>query len=160
MKTGDLWKLLIGCGTTLCVGLSGSFFSVNRAPDDWYQTLEKPVFTPPAWIFGPAWTILYIMMGVAVFYIWRKGIDNSPVKWALAWFVLQLILNAMWSPLFFGLNWIGIAFFEIMALWVAVLVTTLSFQRVSKIAALLFYPYLVWLTFAVVLNGSIWWMNG
>jgi tryptophan-rich sensory protein len=159
MKTGDFSKLLLACGATLCAGLSGSLFSVNRAPGGWYETLHKPVFTPPGWIFGPAWTTLYVLMGAAAFCIWRKGIENNPVRWALIWFVLQLLLNVIWSPLFFGLHWIGIAFFEIVVLWAAVLVTTLSFQRVSKFATLLLYPYVLWLTFAVVLNGYIWWMN-
>jgi tryptophan-rich sensory protein len=159
MKAGDLRKLLICCGATICVGLSGSLFSVNKGPGGWYEALNKPVFTPPAWIFGPVWTILYILMGVAAFCIWRKGIENRQVKWALMWFIFQLLLNLAWSPLFFGLHWIGIAFLEIVVLWAAVVLTALSFHRVSKFAALLFYPYVIWLTFAVLLNVSIWWMN-
>lgn len=128
------------------------------SPGGWYAQLRKPLWTPPSWVFGPAWTLLYIMMAVAAWAVWRCG--GWRVQWrALGLFLLQWLLNAIWTPLFFGLHWPGVAFAEILALWMVLLVTLLAFWRVRPLAGWLLVPYLAWVTFASTLNGAIWWLN-
>ncbi len=124
----------------------------------WYQTLARPGFTPPDWVFAPVWTALYGMMAVAGWRVWRcVGFHGG--RAALAWFGLQLALNLLWSILFFGLIWIGDAFVEILVLWVAILVTTVSFFRIDRWAGWLMVPYLAWVAYAAALNGAIWQLN-
>ena len=127
-------------------------------PGQWYQNLQKPSFTPPDWLFGPVWTALYVCMGLAAWLVWRKRL-TSHVGVALSLFVLQLLLNAVWPPIFFGCRNPGLAFGEIVALWIAIVATVSSFSRISAPAGWLLAPYLVWVTFAAVLNGFIWRMN-
>ena len=159
MRTLVFLKLFIACCVSLSAGLVGALFMGNKDVSNWYEYLRKPFFTPPNWVFGPAWTALYILMGVAVFLVWQKGTANRYVKVALVLFAIQLVLNALWTPLFFRLHMIGLALVEIIILWIFVLATTVSFYGVSKLACVLFCPYLAWLSFAVALNGSIWWLN-
>lgn len=126
----------------------------------WYPTLVKPVFNPPNWIFGPVWTLLYAMMGVAGGLIWNHiESDRENVKKAFLFFVIQLGLNALWSYLFFGLHNPLIALIEIILLWLMIFETYTQFKRIDKVAGLLFIPYLLWVSFATVLNASIWWLN-
>ncbi|MBN8596455.1 MAG: tryptophan-rich sensory protein [Planctomycetes bacterium] len=125
----------------------------------WYQSLNKPSWNPPAWIFGPVWTVLYILMAVAAWLVWREGGWNRQ-KLALGLFVGQWILNAIWTPLFFGLHLIGLAFIDIAMLWLMIAATTFAFWRVSKPAGLLLLPYLAWVSFASVLNFVLWRLNG
>ena len=125
---------------------------------DWYPSLAKPAWTPPAWVFGPAWTALYLCMATAGFLAWRKG-GWAGARPALALFALQLVLNAAWSWVFFGLRRPGLALAEIVVLWVAVLATTAALLRVTRPAAWLFVPYLLWITYAAALNFAIWRMN-
>jgi len=126
--------------------------------DEWYRGLRKPSFTPPNWLFGPVWTILYISMGVAAWLVWlRRG--NRAVTVALVLFAIQLALNAAWPGLFFGLQNPRIAFAEIVVLWLAIVLTVSTFLRVSKVAGWLMVPYLGWVTFAGVLNMAIWRLN-
>jgi len=133
----------------------GQFFG---GPGQWYRELHKPEFTPPGWVFGPVWTALYICMGLAAWLVWRKiGFTRGAIPLSL--FAVQLILNAVWTPLFFGLQNPALAFADIVALWVAVVLTTVSFFRVSSAAGWLMTPYLAWGTFAAVLNFTIWQMN-
>lgn len=154
----DTFKLAIAVATPLAVGgLSG--FLTARSVATWYPTLAKPSFNPPAWVFGPTWTVLYIMMGVAAFLVWRQGISSIDVRLALTLFAVQLALNGLWSILFFGLRSPGWAFAEIILLWLSIVATVWIFRRVVPAAALLMLPYLVWVTFAAVLNGSIWMLN-
>jgi tryptophan-rich sensory protein len=122
---------------------------------DWYPTIAKPAWTPPSWLFGPVWTILYAMMGVAAWLVWRR------VGWsgALVWFGVQLALNATWSPVFFGLHRIGLALVNIGLLWLAIARTTIAFWRVMPMAGWLFVPYLAWVSFATALNFAIWQLN-
>jgi tryptophan-rich sensory protein len=142
----------------LAVGvLSG--VATARGVQDWYPTLVKPSFNPPAWVFGPVWTVLYIMMGLAAFLVWQKGLATDLVRTALALFILQLVLNGLWSILFFGLRAPGWAFVEIVFLLGAILLTLVSFWRVTVPAGILLVPYLAWVSFATVLNGSIWLLN-
>ena len=151
-------KLVISVAVPLAVGgLSG--FATARGVADWYPTLTKPTFNPPAWIFGPVWTVLYIMMGVAAFLVWRKGLEVDGVRVALTVYAVQLALNGLWSILFFGMQAPGWALVEIILLWIAIGVTTVLFWRVAMPAGVLLLPYWGWVTFATVLNASLWWLN-
>jgi len=151
-------KLVISVALPLAVGgLSG--FATARGVSTWYPSLVKPSFNPPAWVFGPAWTVLYIMMGVAAFLVWRQGLDAEGVKIALTVFAIQLVLNGLWSILFFGLQTPGWALAEIVLLWMAIGITTLLFWRVVPSAGVLLLPYWMWVSFATVLNASLWWLN-
>ncbi len=126
---------------------------------NWYQTLQKPTWTPPDWIFGPIWTTLYLTMAVAAWLVWQQG-GWSASRTPLRWFAVQLILNVLWSCLFFGLRSPGLAFVEIVFLWIAILVTTQTFSVRSRASALLMVPYLAWSSFAACLNFAIWRVNG
>ncbi len=127
-------------------------------PGEWYAALRKPAWNPPAWIFGPVWTALYTMMAVSAWLVWKRG-GFKAQRWPLGVFLVQLVLNALWSPLFFGLHRMGIAFLAIIVLWFAILLTMEHFHRVSRPAAWLLAPYLAWVGFATVLNGTLWWLN-
>lgn len=125
----------------------------------WYAGLEKPWFNPPNWLFGPVWTALYAMMAIAGWLVWReRGLNGA--RGALALFGLQLALNILWSLIFFGLESPGAAFIEITALWAAVGATTVAFRRIKPLAGWLFVPYLLWVSYAAVLNCAVWWLNG
>jgi tryptophan-rich sensory protein len=126
--------------------------------DGWYQTLTKPSWNPPDWLFGPVWTALYLMMAVAAWFVWR-GHGWKAARSALIWFGIQLSLNVLWSFLFFGWQRPGLAFAEIIALWLAIVATGLAFQGKSVTAAWLLAPYLAWTSFATFLNFMIWRLN-
>jgi tryptophan-rich sensory protein len=125
----------------------------------WYADLSKPSFNPPGWAFGVVWPILYVMMGVAAFLIWRKGVNSRQVRISLGLFVAQLALNGIWTPIFFGLHMMGFALAEIILLWLAILATIVAFWRISKPAAYLLIPYILWVSFAIVLNAALWHLN-
>lgn len=126
----------------------------------WYPTLVKPSFNPPNWIFAPVWSMLYIMMGVAAGLVWNRiDFEKEIVKKALIFFAIQLALNALWSYLFFGLKNPMLAGVEIILLWLMIYETYIQFGKINKIAGYLFIPYLLWVSFALVLNASIWWLN-
>lgn len=155
----QITKLVISLAIVLAAAVIGGLATAG-AVQEWYPTLAKPSFNPPAWIFGPVWTILYLMMGVALFLVWRKGASGNPeVRTALFIFGLQLFLNVLWSILFFGLQSPLAGFIDIVLLWVAILVTVILFRRISGTAALLLIPYLLWVSFALALNFSIWRLN-
>ena len=133
-------------------------FATTSSVGGWYAAINKPTWNPPAWIFGPVWSMLYLMMGVSAWLVWKNsGFQNS--RLALGAFVFQLLLNVIWSVLFFGLRQPGWAFVEIIALWIAIAVTISLFYGHSKLAAGLLVPYLLWVTFAAGLNFTIWSMN-
>jgi tryptophan-rich sensory protein len=155
----NVLQLIAACGVSLGAGVIGSLASGPAGFQTWYAAIRKPSFTPPGWVFGPVWTILYILMGVAAFLVWRKGLDSRVVRAALAWFLGQLILNALWSPVFFGWHRIGLAFIVLVWLWIVLAVTLWRFAGISRAAAGLLVPYLAWVSFAGVLNASIWWLN-
>jgi translocator protein len=135
----------------------GNLFTGPAIPD-WYATLEKPGFTPPSWVFGPAWTTLYILMAVAAWRVWtRAGFRDAST--ALTLYFIQLALNAAWSMIFFGLRAPGWALIEILVLLAAIVATTVLFFRHSRLAGWLMVPYVGWVTFATALNGAIWWLN-
>ena len=140
----------------LCFAASGSAVFVTTG--GWYASLLKPSWNPPAWIFGPAWTLLYTMMAAAAWLIWREG-GWKKQRRALGLFLAQLLLNALWTPLFFGLHHPALAFAEIVVLWLVLATTLRSFWLVKKAACLLLVPYLAWTTFAAALNFAIWRLN-
>lgn len=126
----------------------------------WYPTIEKPSFNPPNWIFAPVWTALYVMMGIAAGLVWNLiEIKREEVRSALIFFAIQLALNSLWSFLFFGLKNPLLAFIEIIILWLMIYETYNKFNKLNKIAGYLFIPYILWVSFATILNGSIWWLN-
>ena len=126
----------------------------------WYPTIKKPSFNPPNWVFAPVWTMLYIMMGIAAGMVWNKLETNKElVKKALSFFIVQLLLNALWSYLFFGLKNILLASIEIVLLWLIIYETYHIFKQIDKRASYLLIPYLAWVGFATILTGSIFWLN-
>ena len=125
----------------------------------WYVTLNKPSFNPPNWVFAPVWTLLYIMMGVAAGMIWTSNSDEQTTKKALGFFAIQLGLNALWSYLFFGLHNPLLALIEIILLWLMIFETYNLFKKIHKTAGFLMLPYVVWVSFATILNARIWWLN-
>lgn len=153
------WPVLVGWILfSEAAGIIGSFFTAASIPT-WYATLTKPTLNPPAWVFGPVWTTLFALMGIAAFLIWRKGWSRKDVKVALGLFFAQLVLNTLWSIIFFGLQNPGAAFVEIVVFWIAIVATIVSFARISKAAAWLLVPYIVWVSFASYLNYMIWMLN-
>lgn len=125
----------------------------------WYPMLAKPGFTPPGWLFGPVWTTLYALMGIAVWMVGRCGWRNEGVQRAIGLFVLQLGLNGLWSFAFFGFRAVGGGFVVIVLLWIAIALTLWCFFQLQRVAGWLMVPYLLWVTYAAALNGTIWWMN-
>lgn len=140
----------------LCFAAGGaaSFISI----DGWYGALNKPSWNPPAWLFGPVWTLLYAMMGVAAWLVWLVG-GWKVQKRILALFLVQWGLNALWTPIFFGMHRIGLALLEISLLWLALSLTVIAFWRVRRDAGALLVPYLAWVSFAAVLNFTLWRLN-
>lgn len=158
MKLSIGIKLIICLALTFSAPLTASLFT-QQAISDWYAHLNKPSFTPPDWLFGPVWTVLYLLMAVSAFLVWKKGLAKPLVKIALALYLLQLVLNALWTPLFFGARMPLLAFIEILLLCSAIVLTIVAFAKVSTPAALLLVPYMGWTSFATVLNFSIWLLN-
>jgi len=151
-------KLICSVSICLLTGFVVSFLTIDSVKT-WYADLSKPSFNPPDWAFGVVWPILYVMMGVAAFLVWRKGTDSKQVRVALGLFLVQLVLNGIWTPIFFGLHMMGLALAEIILLWLAILATIISFWRISKPAAYLLMPYILWVSFAIALNASLWYLN-
>jgi len=148
-------KLIISILICQGAGAIGSLFT-SPAISTWYATIQKPSFNPPNWIFAPVWTLLFLLMGISLYLIWSKGFKDKEIKTAIFIFFAQLILNIFWSILFFGLQSPLYAFIEIIILWVAILFTIISFYKISKTAAFLLLPYILWVSFAGYLNYSIW----
>jgi benzodiazapine receptor len=151
-------KNILGlCGWVLLCFAAASLGALYP-PDEWYAALQKPTWNPPGWIFGPVWSALYTMMAVAAWLVWKRG-GFAAQRRPLGVFLAQLALNALWTPLFFGLHWPGVAFVEILLLGLAIAWTTALFWRVQRPAAYLLMPYLAWVSFAAVLNGTLWRLN-
>ena len=155
-KTAGSQALALFGWLALCFAAAATAVFVST--DGWYAGLQKPSWNPPSWLFGPAWSLLYILMAVAAWLVWREGGWKAQGR-ALRLFLLQWFLNALWTPLFFGLHRPGLAFAEIVLLWLAIVATLWSFWRARKLAGLLLVPYLAWVTFATVLNFTIWRLN-
>ncbi|HEX6462095.1 MAG TPA: TspO/MBR family protein [Candidatus Saccharimonadales bacterium] len=155
MKQKDAAKLIIMILLPPTVGALGSLITFNEI-SGWYAELTKPAFNPPSWLFGPVWTLLYILMGIAAFLVWRRPGDHGL---ALSVFATQLTLNLAWSFIFFGAHLLLAAFVEILLLLAVIIWTIVVFARISRIAAWLLVPYLLWVSFATVLTASIYFLN-
>lgn len=148
---------MISIMITVGLGSLGGIFTVGEIPN-WYAGLNKPFFNPPNWLFGPVWTLLYILMGISLYLIWKLSSSEERTR-AIWLFSIQFVLNFFWSIIFFKYHLLGWAFVEIMAMWVFILLTILQFKQLSSWAAYLLLPYLLWVSFATILNASIWWLN-
>lgn len=158
MKINNAYKAIISIAGCELAGIIGSVFTVSEI-STWYATLNKSVINPPGWVFGPAWTTLYALMGIAFFLVWKSGAKQKEKRRAFAVFGVQLFLNAAWSLLFFGLHNPGFALVDIILMWCAIVGTMVVFYRISKPAAYLLIPYLAWVTFASYLNYVVWALN-
>ncbi len=158
MKINNTFKLVIAIFVSEFAGIIGSVFTMPSITG-WYAGIVKPAINPPAWIFGPVWTTLFVFMGIAAFLVWKKGLERQDVKIALSIFAGQLVLNTLWSIIFFGLHSPGGALIEIVFLWLAILATIIAFAKISKPAAWLLLPYILWVSFAGYLNYSLWILN-
>lgn len=152
-------KLVIAIAIPNIVGILAGLITMP-AVGDWYTTLARPSWTPPDWVFGPVWTLLYTLMGVAVYLVWKDAKGQVDAKKGLIWFDVQLGLNFLWSLAFFGLKSPGLAFAVIIGLWIAIVVTMGIFWELKKkISVALLVPYILWVSFALALNAQIWFMN-
>jgi benzodiazapine receptor len=158
MVASDYARLAMSIVVPLLVGFIGSI-ATSKSVGTWYMTLEKPSFNPPGAVFGPVWTVLYVMMGVSLFLVWQMGLGAPNVKTGIAVFAVQLALNLVWSFAFFGARSPLAGAVVIAALWCAILANVLVFARVSRPAAWLLIPYLAWVSFASVLNFSLYMLN-
>lgn len=154
----DVVRLAVAVVVPQIVGVSAALAGPASA-GGWYGSIAKPSWTPPDAVFGPVWTLLYLLMGIASFLVWREGLERDPVRWALVLYGVQLALNFAWSWLFFGLRSPLAGLLDITLLTVALIATIFAFARVSNAAAWLMAPYLVWVLFALALNASIWRLN-
>jgi len=151
-------RLVIAILIAQAAGLIGSLFTTPQIPT-WYADLNKPDFTPPGWVFGPVWTALYTLMGIASLRIWQRRQTHGPARKALVLYGVHLFFNVLWSVLFFGMRNPGLALIEIVVLWGVILWLMGLFYRIDRYAAYLLVPYAVWVAFAAVLNFSIWRLN-
>ena len=150
----DLPKLIISVVGCELVGILGTPFAISAIPT-WYVTLHRPMFAPPNWVFGPTWTLLYFLMGVAFYLIWKQGFEKKKVKTAGLFFLAQLGLNLIWSPIFFGLRAPLLGLVVIVAMWTLIVMTMKKFYPLSRLALYLLVPYLLWVSLATTLNASI-----
>ncbi len=157
-KINNILELVTSIFICLFAGFIGSIFTSPSIPT-WYATLTKPSFNPPSWIFAPIWTTLFVLIGISLYMVWNKGLQDKKVKISLFIFGVQLVLNVLWSFLFFGLHSPFYAFLEIIILWAAIVLTIVNFFKVSRKASLLLLPYIFWVSFAAILNFSIWRLN-
>ena len=148
----------VGLVLWLVVSLSAGWVGSRFVPGEWYAGLDKPSWNPPSSVFAPVWSTLYVLMGIAAWLVWRKA-GFAGARVALGLFALQLVLNGLWSYLFFGAHQPGVALVEIVVLWLAILATTAGFWRVSVPAGMLLLPYLAWVGFAAALNFQLWRLN-
>ena len=154
-QAGPLFASIILANTAGFIGAIFTAESVNT----WYATLTKPSFNPPSWVFGPVWTLLYCLMGIAAFLVWKKGYSRQETRLALGIYGVQLVLNSLWSFLFFKLHNLAFALLEIGLLWISIVATIWLFSRISRKAAYLLLPYLAWVSFASILNYALWQRN-
>jgi len=153
-KSSQITGLVISI--IICLGVG--FIAGRFQPGEWYQSLAKPAWTPPGWVFPVVWTLLYIMMGIAAWLIWKQN-GFAAVSLPLSIFILQLVFNGLWTVFFFGLKMPGLALVDIALLWTAILFTIILFWSKQSLAGVLLLPYFVWVSFASALNYSIWNMN-
>ena len=151
-------RLIISVALCQAAGIIGSLFT-TPAINSWYASLRKPAFAPPNWVFAPVWTTLYLLMGISLFIVWNIGLEKNSVRKSIVVFGIQLLLNVFWSYLFFGLKSPLLGLVEIVVMWLTILSTILVFFRISKKAAVLLIPYLMWVSVASYLNYSILVLN-
>ena len=142
----------------ICFGAAALGGAVTDSSSDWYLNLNKPSFNPPGWVFGPVWSLLYTFMAITLWKVWSLP-PSSDRKVALAWFFIQLVLNTLWSYLFFYFQWPLGAFIEILVLWFAILMTIIKFYPLAHWTIWLLIPYILWVSFATFLNGTLAWLN-
>ena len=153
----NVFSIFVLLGFVGACTLAASMGAVFR-PGNWYERLTKPSWRPPNWLFAPVWAVLYLTIAVSGWLVWRiSGFAGAALP--LGMYGIQLVLNAAWTPIFFGLHWIGWAFFEIVLLWLAIVATITFFHPVHPVAAWLLLPYLAWVSFAAALNFAIWRLN-
>ncbi|MDH4217973.1 MAG: tryptophan-rich sensory protein [Candidatus Aminicenantes bacterium] len=150
-------KLIVSLIICQLAGFVGSLFTTPAIPE-WYASLQKPSFTPPNWLFSPVWISLFLLMGVSLYLLWQTA-SKKEAKLALVLFSIQLILNVLWSAIFFGLKSPMVAFIEILVLWAAIFLTMTKSLKVTKAAGYLLLPYIIWVSFAAVLNFFLWKLN-
>lgn len=151
-------RLIISLALPQLAGIIGSLFT-TPAISTWYATLQRPSFSPPNWLFGPVWITLYILMGISVYLIWQKVEKNKTARGALWLFWIHLFFNAIWSIIFFGLQNLGMAFINIIIIWLLIVALVIKFWKINCWASYLLIPYLLWVSFASVLNYFIWYLN-
>lgn len=157
MSKSNSAKLILSIAFPIFLGAIAGMFTSQAVPE-WYSALNRPSFNPPNWIFGPVWTILYILMGISFFIVWKQE-ANRMRNLAIIVFLLQMFLNFAWSFIFFYFNMIGIALVEIILLWASIILMLILFYKIKPIAALINIPYLLWVSFATVLNASYFFLN-
>lgn len=157
MSISSTQKLIISLIATIGIGSLGGIFTIAEIPT-WYAGLNKPSFNPPNWLFGPVWTSLYTMMGIAFYLVWKQP-ETEIRKKAIQLFIIQFVLNFFWSIIFFSLHSIGAALIEIIVMWIFILLAIIQFSKLSKPAAWLLVPYIAWVSFATLLTASIWKLN-
>ena len=157
MNKSKILKLLASLALPLILGAIAGLFTADAVPE-WFKGLNRPSFSPPNWLFGPVWTILYILMGISLFLIWKQGVSKER-NIAMFVFLLQLLLNFAWSFIFFYYNMIGLALIEIILLWIIILVMLVLFYKIKPMAAYLNIPYLLWVSFATILNAAYFILN-
>ena len=151
-------KLIICIVLTVGLGSLGGIFTAAEI-QGWYLHLNKPSWNPPNWLFAPVWTSLYLLMGISLFLVWKTAASTDPKRWAIIIFIAQFALNFLWSYIFFKEHQMGWAFVEIIVMWVAILCTIIAFSRINKTAAWLLVPYISWVSFAAILNYTVWQAN-
>lgn len=156
-RRGAILALPVWIAVSLLAGALGGL-ATQSSVESWYPSLTKPTWNPPSWVFGPVWTLLYVLMGTAAWRVWLRR-SQPLARQGLVLFGVQLVLNALWSLLFFGLRAPGLAMAELVLLWLAVASTLGVFWRTDRFAGGLLIPYLAWITFAAFLNHAIWWLN-
>jgi len=158
MQIHEFFKLILYILICESAGIIGSIFT-RRSLATWYMTLNKPEFTPPGWVISTVWIVLFALMGISLFLVWRQGFDRPDVKSALTIFIAQLIVNVLWSGAFFGLRSPLAGMIVIIILWAFILLTIIKFWPISVPSALLLVPYILWVSFAAFLNFTFWRLN-
>jgi benzodiazapine receptor len=157
LKKSNIIKLIVSIILPLSIGAIAGIFTSDAIPG-WYETLKQPSFNPPNWVFGPVWTTLYFLMGISLFLIWKQS-PNKKRNRAILVFMIQLVLNFCWSFLFFYFHQLGLAFMEIILLWLSIFLMILLFYRLRPLAAYINIPYILWVTFATMLNAAYYFLN-
>ncbi len=157
-KLSTVPKLFISIFIPLMIGYLGSVITISEI-STWYASLSKPSWAPPNWLFGPIWTTLYVLMGISLFLIWREGFNRRDVRFALLIFAVQLVLNLLWSIVFFSFHSLFGSFILIMILWISIFANIITFYVISKPAGLLLVPYIIWVSIASYLNYSVYLLN-